>query len=150
MKELTEYQQKTLGAILGRTCEYPITGKEVARIIGLKPRDSGKGGADMRSIIHALRAKGYPICASSDGYWWPQNKDELNAYIQTFQNRVNEQQVAVDGMRLGFDKIASPEASQPVNVGVKSTFEVDGVAHIVDLEHIEAFMVKYPHARKIS
>ena len=41
----------------------PLTAKQITHIIGLK-EDFSKEGANMRSIIHALRVKGYPICAN--------------------------------------------------------------------------------------
>lgn len=54
----------------------------------------------MRSIINALRVKGYPICANGIGYYWPATPKELDDFIASFQGRINDQQKACSGMRL--------------------------------------------------
>lgn len=97
--ELTEYQRRALEILRARTSKNPITGKEVANQIGLKPRTTGKEGADMRSVINALRVKGYPICATGSGYWWPKDRIELDGYIASFQGRIDDQQRACDGLK---------------------------------------------------
>lgn len=57
MKDLTPYQSHALAAIEQHGKATPITGAKLANIIGLKARANGKAGADMRSIINALRVK---------------------------------------------------------------------------------------------
>lgn len=145
-KELTELQKATLDVIKERIPGVRITGKEIASIIGLKPRSSGKEGADMRMIIHALRVKGYPICASSEGYWWPVSKEELQGYIDSFQGRVDDQQAAVDGMRLG-GKMFDIGRWVPGRYLVK---EGDGMkTYNVSAERMEVFKAQYPEAKRI-
>lgn len=149
MKELTELQRKTLEIVVKRTCEHPITGKDIAVLIELKSRESGREGADMRSIIHALRVKGYPICASGDGYWWPQNKDELDAYIQSFQSRVDEQQVALDGMRNGYDKIGSDKGKEAVESTKTYYYRVDGNVFAIPGNKVGEFLLKNKGVEKL-
>ena len=145
-KELTELQAATLEAIKGRISGMKITGKELASAIGLKPRSPGKEGADMRRIIHALRVKGFPICASTEGYWWPISKEELQGYIESFQGRVDDQQAAVDGMRLG---------GKEFDIGRwapgKYIVEEDGgmKTYNVSAERMEVFKNKFPEAKRI-
>jgi hypothetical protein len=76
-----------------------ITGKSIANAIGLKPRSSGKDGADMRSIIHALRVKGYPICANGKGYYTANGILEVDEYADSLEARINDMETALDGIR---------------------------------------------------
>lgn len=126
-EELTELQSKALGVVRSRRAGAPVTGTEIANAIGLAPRANGKAGADMRAVINALRVKGWPICASGEGYWWPANSAELAAYIASFEGRIRDQQRALDGLRDGFDKIddtvepdPSPYAVPPPTAPVKT------------------------------
>lgn len=118
MHDLTELQRKTLKCIYQHSNQNPITGKEIANLIGLVPRDTGKEGADMRSVINALRSKGYPICASGEGYWYPRNKADLDEFVQSFQGRIDSQQKALMGIRAGVDKIILPITNPATQVDV--------------------------------
>lgn len=105
-EQLTSLQAATINALRGRGKKNPIIGKHIAEIIGLKPRSSGKEGADMRSIIHALRLKGYPICATGSGYWWPANSGELGDYLGSLQRRIADIAKALAAMQWeGAEKI---------------------------------------------
>ena len=99
--ELTYLQEKTMMVLMSPLGALS-TGASIARRIGLKER-SGKTGADMRSIIHALRVKGYPICAKGEGYYLAQSSDELSKYICEFQGRIDKQQEALEGLKKAFD-----------------------------------------------
>lgn len=147
---LTQLQQDTLTAVMDRGPAGPITGKELAGVIGLKPRSSGKEGADMRSIINALRVKGYPICADGRGYWWPANDHELSAYITSFQGRIDDQQRACDGMKQGFDKVAkAPEEVLPPKVQKKIVVELNNLVHFIDEDKVADFLTANPAARRV-
>lgn len=102
MTGLTDLQSLTLEEVKKHTKSAPVTGTVVANRIGLKERETGKDGADMRSIINALRVKGYPVCAYGAGYYWPASREELREYIDSFEGRINDQQKAVDGMKEGY------------------------------------------------
>lgn len=97
--ELTNLQQQTLEKVKEHYRDNPITGAHLAEEINLEPRSTGKEGADMRSIINALRTKGHPVCANGKGYFWPRNVEELSKYIDEFQNRINDQIKALEGLR---------------------------------------------------
>lgn len=105
MVNLTHLQMQTLVVISGRGKENPITGKEIAKAVNLRARATGKDGADMRSIINALRTKGFPICADTNGYWYAKTSEELSAAIVKFQNRIDKEQQACDGLKKAFDQI---------------------------------------------
>ena len=110
MNGITYLQEKTLMALMN-PAGVILTGVQISRLIGLKERHTGKAGADMRSIIHALRVKGYPVCAKGVGYYLAQNSVELSRYITEFQGRVDKQQEAVDGLKKAF--IGTGDIRQP-------------------------------------
>jgi len=96
---LTELQAKALTEVEHHMKGNPITGAKLANLIGLKPRSNGKAGADMRSVIHALRVKGYPVCASGKGYWYAETKKELEEYCDQLTARIRDQQEALSGLK---------------------------------------------------
>lgn len=99
MIDLTDTQRATLEIISVQRKGSEITGTKIARAIGLKERDSGKDGADMRSVINALRRKGYPICANGKGYYYPASREEIAEYIESLAGRIESEQEALDGMK---------------------------------------------------
>lgn len=102
--DLTFLQERVVALIRNKSKNYPITGKGIADALRIKEIPS-KEGANIRSIIHSLRIKGYPICASGKGYYWPKDSRELSAFIHSFQIRVLEEQKAVDGLNMSWDKV---------------------------------------------
>ena len=101
MKELTDLQRRALTLVQVRPKGREITGKEIANLIGLRPRDTGKEGADLRSVVNALRKKGYPICANGSGYYYPETKKQIEEYIDSLRGRIRKEQEALDGIRDG-------------------------------------------------
>ena len=105
MEGLTILQQKAVDEIRQHSRLDTISGIKLARVMGLKERPGGKYGADLRAVISALRIKGYPVCANGVGYYWPKDDFELSKYVVDFQQRIDKQQAALDGMKKGFDRI---------------------------------------------
>lgn len=124
MEPLTDSEEQALAVIIDKRKEKPITGKDVADAIGLKIIQTGKEGADMREIINSLRIKGYPICASGLGYYWPVSKEELLEYIKSFAGRIRAQEEALAAMRNGFDKIGQDVTEVLENVPRPTTHKV--------------------------
>ena len=149
MIELTDLQRKALENISTHTAQRPVTGKEVAIQIGLKARATGKEGADMRSIIHALRVKGYPICATGRGYFYPANGDELKGYIDSLEARAREVQEAADGLKQGYSLVGQAKAQEAVKVSTVRTWRADGGIFRVRGDKEEAFLARYPKAELI-
>lgn len=116
MNDVTEIQQRTLVIVQRHHKGSPITGAQIAAMISLTERDPAKPGADMRSVIHGLRVKGYPICATGNGYWYAKSQDELFQYITEFQARIDNQQEACDGLKNAFENVKS---DYPQKIGVE-------------------------------
>lgn len=153
MDRLTAYQQSALDIILQHGRGNPIRGKDVANAIGLKPRSTGKEGADMRSIINALRVKGWPVCASGKGYYWPASQEELSAYVASFRARLADQSKAIAGMEFGFDKVGQPTGKAAAQAQKELYYEVrvNGeikVWNIAGSREAE-FLEKFPDAKKV-
>lgn len=100
MQPLTTTEQLLLLEVSRHSHGNEITGAKIANAIGLKPRSTGKQGADLRSIINAVRRKGYPVCANGKGYFWPTNQDEIMDYQESLQKRLDKIQEAYDGIEL--------------------------------------------------
>lgn len=96
--EVTELQAQVLREVWKHSSREPITNKQLATRLNFKPRDTGKEGADMRSIMNALRVKGFPVCASGKGYWYAENDHELSKYIGELTGRIKSIEEAVEGL----------------------------------------------------
>lgn len=105
MQGLTELQLTVLEIVSRHRSDNPVTNLEISRIVDLRPRDTGKEGADMRSVINALRCKGYPICGSDRGYFWASNDHELSKYIGQLEGRIAKIQGAADGLKMAYQNI---------------------------------------------
>lgn len=97
---LTTLEQLVLVTIGQHHRGNEITGTKVANSVGLKPRDSGKEGADLRGIVNALRRKGYPVCANGKGYYWPKDTTEVMDYQETLKARLDKIKEAYDGIEM--------------------------------------------------
>lgn len=103
MTDLTWVQEKVLNIVKQASSGYPVTNKKLRE--GLSIKERSKEGADMRAVIHALRCKGYPICANTNGYYWPKDDHELSFFIAQFEARVRKEQKAIDGLNRAWDKV---------------------------------------------
>ena len=104
MLNLTELQQRTLDVLKDVKKISPITAGRLAFSIHLK-ENPRKEGANMRSIIHALRVKGYPICANGNGYYYAQTSTELSEYIVSLNSRIDKLQEASNGLNRSFGMV---------------------------------------------
>jgi hypothetical protein len=105
---MTYFQQRAIEILKHHTAENKITGKSLAKTIGLQDRRSGLEGADMRAIIHALRMAGFPILADTEGYWYAQTKEELKDFIGRLEHRVGEQQKVIDALKENYSAVGRP------------------------------------------
>lgn len=125
MNPLTPLQQRVLNILISDTHEKrQITGLEIMKRIGLAAFGRRSvPGADMRHIIHALRIKGFPICANSRGYFYARTDAALSKFIVQLQARLQSQEEALNGLKGSFHNVGEPRPgeSQPkVPIFVKS------------------------------
>ena len=154
MEALTDLQMRALEVIENHTREDAVTGAELAVLIELEPRSPDKPGADMRQVIHALRVKGFPICASGKGYWWPKDQAELQTYIDSLQARINEQEDALEGLQKGFEQLGgSPilRLKSEAHAGYYQIIDETGDTKVIDVSvgRLEEFLRLHPKARKL-
>lgn len=95
---LTQLQEDVLSLIRERKHDNPIAGHQIIKLAGVIDKDK-KTGANLRSVINSLRDKGYAICANGRGYYYPSSPQELEEYINNFQNRIDQQQQACNTLR---------------------------------------------------
>lgn len=103
MNPLTTTEQLLLMEVGKHSKGNEITGAKIANAIGLKQRQTGKEGADLRSLINSVRRKGYPVCANGKGYYWPANQTEIMDYQESLQNRLEKIKEAYDGIDLALE-----------------------------------------------
>lgn len=96
-RPLTDLQSQVLTMINVRSKENPITSHELMTFLEIKDKD-GKVGANLRSVINSIRDKGYPVCASNNGYYYPQSPEELQEYIESFKRRIEQQVIACEAL----------------------------------------------------
>lgn len=119
MIDLTDTQRAALEMISIQRKGSEMTGRNVANAIGLRQRESGKEGADMRAVINALRRKGYPICANGKGYYYPNSREEIEEYMESLAGRIEKEKEALDGMSAALPIWDStPEVREPSKQGV--------------------------------
>lgn len=128
MNQITPLQQRVLTILLSDTNEKrAITGMNIFKRIGLAAFGNRTvPGADMRQIIHALRVKGYPICANSRGYFYARTEESLSKFIVKLQSRLQSQEEALNGLKGSFHNVGEPHAgtsSPKVHVYVKTGLE---------------------------
>lgn len=98
-KTMTPLQLDVLGVLVNHPKEKPITRKELAFAVNLTERDKGRDGADLRSVINALRVHGYPVCAAGTGYYYASKEEDLDEFILSFSGRIEKQMKALIGLR---------------------------------------------------
>jgi len=119
MNTLSPNQHATLKILMTDTSSaQPIAGLVLAKRIGLKARAAGIDGGDMRSIIHTLRVKGFPICAGGRGYYYAREEGELSKFIDRLQNRIISLEEALKGLKFSVH-----------NVGIKATDPIPQVRY---------------------
>lgn len=116
---------------------------------------NGKRGRRTTINHHnVLRVKGYPICASGEGYYWPSSAEELKQYIFRFHARIDDVTKAITGMETGYDKIRPEVAKSQIEANKVYYYEVGNQPDVRCIEvagsKLGEFLAKYPTARKIA
>lgn len=134
---LTNLQHQALKILVQDTSAgSPITGMNLSKRLGLKKR-TGEENSGLRQIIHVLRIKGFPICATGRGYFYAQTSEQLSKFIVKLQERVVSQEQALNALKNAFDKVGSlgvmKSSGEPVQkeIYVKTP---DGLAKKIKVE----------------
>lgn len=112
MNQITPLQKRVLDILILDTNEKrAITGMNIVKRIGLAAfGNKSIPGADMRQVIHALRLKGFPICANSRGYFYARTEEALSKFIVRLQSRLQSQEEALNGLKGSFHNVGEPRA----------------------------------------
>ena len=146
MTGLTDLQRSVLDIITMHPKERPITGTDIANRLEMKTRANGYEGKDLRDVVHALRCKGYPICAHGRGYWYPKDGDELKAFIGSLEGRAEKVQDAIDGLKAGYSLVGQAKGQEEVKKATRVVYRANGVVYEVSGDHVADFLEKYPNA----
>ena len=65
-----------------------ISGKEIAKIFGLKEEDTHV--EPRKYIWEAITKYKLPIAGGGKGYYWITNQEELNSYCKTMESRADK------------------------------------------------------------
>lgn len=102
---LTNLQHQMLKILIQDSSDgHPITGMNLSKRLGLKQR-TGEEGSNLRQIIHALRIKGFPVCASGRGYFYARTTEQLSKFIMNLQARLISQEEALTGLKGAFHNV---------------------------------------------
>lgn len=80
--------------------EHAIKGPKIVEGLKISNPKSKCTEARLRKIVNYIRAKGIaPIMATSKGYYWSTNKDEIKKQIQSLNERANGILAAANGLK---------------------------------------------------
>lgn len=87
MEPVTEYiRAHSNGA--GR----PVTGAQIADAMCVS-------GIDVRAMINRARSAGEPICSCRHGYYYSEDKGEIERTITSLYSRITKQEQAIAGLK---------------------------------------------------
>lgn len=81
-----------------RTGGGPITARELARKVSADPRK-------VREAISDLRRESVPIASDNRGYWWANNRQELDHTIAHLKSRATKEFEIVRGLEQCFGPV---------------------------------------------
>lgn len=74
------------------TENYAIKGRELCTLFNLHDKQ-------VRNIVGALRQDGYPICSSTNGYWYSENIADIEKTVRRIESQIVQMTGAVKGLR---------------------------------------------------
>lgn len=87
-------------AVLGIGEKNAITSRQIQKAFGISQRD-------LRKITERCRRAGIFIVASSAGYFFPANRDELQRFIKRENRRIKSQCVTLSPMKRALKQLDS-------------------------------------------
>lgn len=87
MEPITEY-------IKVHSCgpRNPVTGAQIADAMCVS-------GIDVRAMINVARCAGEPICSCRSGYYYSEDKQDVERTIVSMYNRISKQENAINGLK---------------------------------------------------
>jgi hypothetical protein len=86
----SNYEKDTLKLISNHIgINSPLSGSKISSLINLKTK--GIQGAEMRNIIHKIRLRHYPVCATFAGYYYAMTIEELEEFRKILRERIDKQ-----------------------------------------------------------
>ncbi len=71
--------------------EHPIKGSSIASHYGISD-------VKVREVVNAARRNGIPVCSSSYGYYYSEDKAHISKTVESLKNRIASQESAIDGL----------------------------------------------------
>ena len=87
-------------AVLGTGERSAISSKQIQKAFGISQRD-------LRKITERCRRAGVYVLASSAGYFFPANRDELQRFIKRENRRIKSQCVTLSPMKRALKELDS-------------------------------------------
>ena len=72
--------------------DHPIKGKDIASHFGIS-------GIKVREEVNMARCAGVPICSSSSGYFYSNDKDQIRKTVDSMSGRISAQENAICGLQ---------------------------------------------------
>ena len=79
------------------TVEHPLKGVDIANHFGTT-------GVKVRKAVNEARCSGVPICSSSFGYYYSEDKELIRKTVESMLGRIAAQQNAIAGLEQLLEK----------------------------------------------
>lgn len=80
-------QREKLLSVLQGNKGIPFTAQKLAMKCGFPMK--GSNVETRKAITELIEVDGYPICSGSKGFFYPNSKEEIKAYIESLESRKN-------------------------------------------------------------
>lgn len=73
------------------SAEHPIKGSDLANHFGIT-------GIAVRKAVNEARSNGVPICATSHGYYYSDDREQIKKTVESLRGRIVAQENAITGL----------------------------------------------------
>lgn len=71
----------------------PITSSKLSEAFGIS-------GFEIRKMVNSARSEGCPICSCNRGYYYSENRDDIDKTILSLSHRIGSMQRAIKGLSM--------------------------------------------------
>lgn len=111
-----------------RTPNNPITGRELARRIGVHGNDT----AAVRRIVNQCRKENLPICSNRSGYYWGTQAWQVRDTINDLYHRIQGITNAIEGLEEVLSAMETNDTTQGDIQLLTDSLELDKFAEQLD------------------